>query len=349
MGAGMTLTSLVSSGSMVKKGDIVAEFDREDMINRLDEFRARVDQNAASLASVQSQLQMAEAKHNQTIKEAVADVDKARLDLKTMPVRSAIDAERYRLALEEAEASYKQLRNEIPLMKSSLESQWKLALLSRDEGEAELKRIEANVERMVLRAPIDGLVVVMTTMRRGSADQAQLKTGDQVSAGMPILQIVDLTSMVVNATVNQVDAEQMRIGAKATVRVDAYPDVQLPAEVYSIGAIPKATSFRTDYVKDISVALRLLQMDRRVIPDLSVSADVTLDSEPQALLAPREAIFKNSPDGKPFVFLRQPSGWMQREVELGKGNSVSTAIRSGLSAGDVVACDRPSVETGGKK
>ncbi len=349
MGAAMTLTSLIAGGSVVKKGDIVAEFDREDMVNRLDEFRTRVDQNMASLASVQAQLQMTEAKHNQTIKEAVADVDRARLDLKTMPVRSAIDAERFRLTLEEAEAAYKQLRNEIPLMQTSLQAQWKLAQLARDEGEAELKRIQANVDRMVLRAPIDGLVVLMTTMRRGSSDQAQLKAGDQIAAGMPIMQIVDLSSMIVNASVNQVDAEQMRIGSKATVRIDAYPDLQLPAQVYSIGAMPKASSYRTDYVKDIAVALRLLKMDSRIIPDLSVSADVVLDTEPQAVIAPREAVFQGDAGGRPFVFLQQPGGWVQREVELGKGNHVSRAIRSGLSAGDVVACDRPSIETSGKK
>jgi multidrug efflux pump subunit AcrA (membrane-fusion protein) len=349
MGAQMTLTSLIAGGSMVRKGDVVAEFDREDMINRLDEFRARVSQNQASLDSVQAQLQMLERKHGHTIKEAIGDVDRARLDLKTMPVRSAIDAERYRLALEEAEAAYKQLSNEIPLMKSSLESQWKLALLARDEGEAELKRIEANVDRMVLRAPIDGLVVLMTTMRRGSSDQSQLKAGDQVASGMPIMQIVDLSSMIVNASVNQVDAESIRIGAKANVRVDAYPDLQLPAEVHAIGALPKASMFRGEYVKDIAVTLRLLKLDRRILPDLSISADVVLDTEPEVLIAPREAIFQDGPQARPFVFLRQPSGWVQREVELGKGNFVSRAVLSGLKTGDVVACDRPNLETAGKK
>ncbi|MFB3778430.1 MAG: efflux RND transporter periplasmic adaptor subunit [Bryobacteraceae bacterium] len=349
MGAQMTLTSLIAGGSMVKKGDIVAEFDREEMVTRLDEFRARVTQNQASLESVQAQLQMLEKKHNQTVKEALADVDKARLDLKTMPVRSAIDAERYRLTLEEAEAAYQQVRTEVPLMRTSLESQWKLAMLARDEGEAELKRIEANVERMALRAPIDGLVVLMTTMRRGSSDQSQLKAGDQVASGMPILQIVDLSSMVVNATVNQVDADKIRIGAKAAVRVDAYPDLELPAEVYAIGALPKAGMFRAEYVKDIPVTLKLLRVDRRILPDLSISADVVLDTEPETLLAPREAIFQEGREGKPFVFLQQPGGWVRREVELGKTNFVSSAVRNGLKAGDVVACERPSVGTVGKK
>jgi len=119
--------------------------------------------------------------------------------------------------------------------------------------------------------------------------------------------------------------------------------------VFAIGALPKASMSRGEYVKDIAVTLRLLKLDRRILPDLSISADVVLDTEPQALIAPHEAIFRDGPDGRPFVFLQQPSGWVRREVELGKANFVSRAVRSGLKAGDVVACDRPSMETAGKK
>jgi HlyD family secretion protein len=290
-----------------------------------------------------------ERDHALSMKEAVADVDRARLDLKTSPVRSAIDKERFRLGLEEAEAVYKQVQTEVPLMKVSLQSQWKSAELARDEGYAELKRVEANVDRMLLKAPMDGLVVMMTVMRRGSADQAQIKVGDQVRTGQPIMQIVDLSSMVVNASVNQADARQIRVGAKARVRFDAYPDLDLPAEVYGLGAMPRASQFRADYLSEVPVTLRLLRLDPRVIPDLSVSADVILEMEPQTVVAPLESIFRDGPEGRPYVFLREPAGWARREVELGKKNYLSAAVRSGLRAGDVVATSRPQLENTGKK
>jgi HlyD family secretion protein len=189
---------------------------------------------------------------------------------------------------------------------------------------------------------------MMTVMRRGSADQAQIKAGDQVAAGAAIMQVVDLTSMVVNASVNQVDAEQIRIGAKAHVHFDAYPDLELPAEVVGLGAMPKASSFRAEYVKEVAVSLRLLKLDPRVIPDLSVSADILLDTEPQALVVPRESIFSGG-EGKPYVFLQQPTGWVQRDIELSNSNFVAAAVRSGLRAGDVVATERPRLEGAGKK
>jgi hypothetical protein len=141
--------------------------------------------------------------------------------------------------------------------------------------------------------------------------------------------------------VNQVNAELIRIGAKARVHFDAYPDLELPAEVYSIGAMPRPGGWRADYVKEVPVTFRLLKVDPRIIPDLSASADVVLESVPQALIVPREAIFRDGPDGKPFVFVQQPSGWEQREVDLGPSNFLATAVRSGLRAGELVAREHP--------
>jgi multidrug efflux pump subunit AcrA (membrane-fusion protein) len=346
-GGTLTLVSLAEAGKVVNQGDLVAEFDREEMLTRLDDFRSSVGQTETGLNTLRARLAVLEKTHDQTIKEAVADVDKAQLDLKTIPVRSEIDATKYRLALEEAQATHKQLLNEVKMMETSLQSQWNKALLARDEGRNELKRTQANVDRMVLHAPIGGLVVMMTTFRRGGSN-GQIKAGDQVGYGSPIMQIVDLNSMIVNAGVNQTDAELIRIGAKARVHFDAYPGLELPAEVYAIGAMPKAAR-RVEYVKEVPVALRLLQLDKRVIPDLSVGVDVTLDREAQTVIAPREAIFRDAPDGRPFVFLRQPTGWVRREVDLGKANNVAVAVRSGLQAGDAIARERPRMEGDGKQ
>ena len=62
----------------------------------------------------------------------------------------------------------------------------------------------------------------------------KIREGDQVNAGQPFLTIVDPRSMVLNATVNQVDAERLRLGMKAAVRLDAYPEVELPGSLLGI-------------------------------------------------------------------------------------------------------------------
>ena len=88
---------------------------------------------------------------------------------------------------------------------------------------------------MLVPAPIDGLVV-MQRIYHGS-DLSEIQAGDQVSTGQPYMQIVDLRSMIIDADANQADAELLHINAPAHVQVDGYPGLELPAHVYSVGAI----------------------------------------------------------------------------------------------------------------
>ena len=139
--------------------------------------------------------------------------------------------------------------------------------------------------------------------------------------------------------------EGVRIGQKARVHFDAYPDLTLPAHVESVAAVAKPGMFRPTFYREVAVRLRLDQMDTRVIPDLSVSVDIIVESDNQVSAAvPMGAVFEEpAVDGpaKSFVFVQTPKGWERREVELGIRNNVIAAIKSGIKTGDVVALDRP--------
>jgi HlyD family secretion protein len=342
----LVLQKLAKPGAHVKKGDVVAEFDRQNMLLRLDDYRASVLQREASLRRLKSDLEVQRKAHDQDIAKAKAALDKARLDLKTLPVLSDMDAVRAKLAVEEAEMKYRSLLAEAQLVDASIRAQIRNNELDLEQARIELRRAEANTERMRVKAPIDGLTV-MQQIPRGP-ELAQVQEGDQLWPGMMFMSIVDPRSMVVNAAVNQVDVEKLRIGAKARVRFDAYPDLVLPARVYSIGGIAKSSGMRGDFVKEIPVRLKLEATDPRVIPDLSVAADVVLEAEPQrGAIAPLGAIFRDPDSAAPFVFLRTPPGWVRRTVELGVTSNIEAAIRSGLRAGDVVALDRPPAAASG--
>jgi len=335
----LILQTLVPPGSRVKKGDVVAEFDRQYMLTRLDDYRASVEQTEASIGILKANLEVDRKAHAQTILVAQADLDKARIDLKTLPVQSEIDAERLRLREEEAAARHKQYLSEVKYKEISRAAQWRIAELERDQAKIELSRAEANADRMLVKAPMDGITVMQQTIR---GDQfAQIQAGDMVFPGMMFMRIVDPNSMVVNASINQVDSERIRIGQKARVRFDAYPDLELPAHVYSIAAMPRAGGFRASFVKEVSVVLKLDKLDPRVIPDLTVSADVVLAREEKATLAPLEGIFRDGAGGSPFAFVRGPAGWERREVELGLTSNLAAVVRSGLKPGEVVAAERP--------
>jgi multidrug efflux pump subunit AcrA (membrane-fusion protein) len=110
--------------------------------------------------------------------------------------------------------------------------------------------------------------------------------------------------------------------------------------------MPKSGGARPNWVKEIPIVLKLDAMDARVIPDLSVSVDVVLDTDPNATLAPVESVFRDPRSGEPFVFVRGGSGWERRPVELGPASNVAAVIRSGVRPGEVVAAEYPIEDKG---
>jgi HlyD family secretion protein len=328
---------LAKPGSRVKAGDVVAKFDPQNQLQRLDDYKDSAIQQENMVRKMMANLAAVKEAHDQQVRTAKSDWDKAVLDLKTADVRSAIDAEKYKLSVEETAANYKQLVAESALVEESQRAQIRASELNRDQSKIEMQRAEINVQKMTMKSPMDGIVVMQSIVRNG--EFGQIREGDQVQAGQPFVQIVDPSSMVLNATVNQVDAERLRLGMKASIRMDAYPDIELPGTLVGIGAMAKASAFRARYVGEIPVRIKIDKMDTRVIPDLTGSAEIVVGSEKNTVLAPRAAVFAE--EAGSYVFVQGAEGWAKKKVELGLPNFTQIAIRSGVQKGDVVALQRP--------
>ena len=332
---------------MVKKGESVAEFDKQYQLNRLDDYKATVVQSEQSLRRMDAELEVSRKAHDQSIAQAQAAVDKAKLDIQTIPVRSAIEAERLRLALEEAEASLKQLRTEVPFFDVSQKADRRNSELGVETSRIELRRAEQNLNRMSVAAPMDGMLVMQNTMR--GTEFAAIQEGDQLFPGQMFAQIVDPRSMLVVANANQVDAELIRVGARANLRFDAYPGLVVPAKVMSVAAITRPGGMRANFYKEIPVYLKIEKMDPRIIPDLSVSVDVIVDTALEQVIAPLESVFRDGPNAEPYVFVKAGDRFERRPVQLGIRNHIAATVSTGLKAGEVVALEPPSLTPPGSQ
>jgi HlyD family secretion protein len=333
----LTLLQLAKPGMHVKQGDVIAQFDPQNQMQRFDDYKDTVVQLENTIKKQMANLAAIKEQHDQQVRTAKADWDRAVLDLKTEKVRSAIDAEKFKLAVEEAETKYKQLVAESALVDESQRAAIRSSELNFQQSKLELQRTEANVQRMTIKAPMNGIVVMGNIVLNG--ELRQIREGDTVAAGQPFMSIVDPSSMVLNATVNQVDAERLRLGMRATVRLDAYPALELPGSLLGIGAMSKTSTFRAAHVGEIPVRLRIEKMDSKVIPDLTGSGEIVMQSESTALVAPRSAIFDEN--GSSVVFVQKPEGWEKKKVDLGLSSFTHVAIRSGVQKGDMIATQRP--------
>jgi HlyD family secretion protein len=333
----LVLLHLASPGARVNVGDEVAQFDPQLQKERLDDYRDSLVTQENNVRKQLANLVSQREAQEQQLRSTKAEWDRSLLDVKAAEVKSEIDREKNRLSAEEAELRYRQLLKQLDLVDESQRAQVRATELTRESSRMEFERSQNNVSKMAIKSPIQGIVVMQSIVRNG--EFGQIREGDQVSAGQPFMQIVDPGSMVLNGTVNQVDAEKLRLGMKATVRLDAYPDIELPGVLEGIGAMAKISTFRAGYVSLIPVRVKILKTDARVIPDLTGSGEVILDSLLDTLVAPRQAVFQET-DGN-YVFVKGAEGWARKKVDLGLSSFTAVGVRSGLQKGDVIALRRP--------
>lgn len=329
----MLLMTLAKPGQLVRKGDVIAEFDTVGIVEHLQDTRDGLHERRNRVEKQQAALDVAGEALVQQIKRAKAALDKALLDLKTNEVRSAITREKYKLAVEEAELRYQALQEQLALQLASQSADLRLSEIEVELEKLHVDRHQSDLERMTLHAPTDGIVVVQT-MNRRDGQQVTLAVGDRVYPGSPMMRVVDRSTLQVECTMNQADSYMFRIGQAAIVRVDAFPGAEYQGKVYSIGALANVSGRRPSYRRGVPLTVTILNPDERLLPNLTASADVLLDREENVLLAPADAV--KEANGQSFVYVQKPDGVEQRPVTVVRVHGTQAAISEGVAEGEVL-------------
>lgn len=351
-GGSLTIQSLAEPGTIVQRGEVVASFEARRTADIMDDYESRLAQTKRRTASNKASLMISSETLRQNLLKAQSDVRKAALDLRTAEVKSQIQAEILALQTDQHRATAKQLEHEVQLTAIADAAYTRSLEIDVEKDSRRLERTASDLEKMNLRTPVSGLVVIESMFRRDST--AQTSAGDQVNPGSYFMRIVDLSKMAVYASINQADAQLVEIGSPAEVRLDAYPDAVFEGRVASIGAVAAAVgssgggrgprggsrSSGGQWVKQVAVEIEVLNEDDRIKPDLSASADILIAAADDAVVVPRAAVGTLA-DG-PVVWVQQGERFDERPVEIGMQSDTEVTVLSGLSAGEVIAAQRVS-------
>lgn len=340
-GRALVLIKLAKSGSLVKKGELLAQIDAQSVKDHVDDLESYVQQADADIKKRKAEQAIEMENLRQTVRAAKAAADKARLDRNAAEIRTSIDRELLQLAVDETDATYKQVQANLAITEQKHKSEIRILEYTRDRHARHRDRHKHDIEKFTVFAPINGLVVMQSIFRGG--EMGQVQEGDQVSPGQPFMKVVDSNSMQLEAFVNQVESESIRIGQSGELSFDAFPGFHLQGKVQSVGAMGVGGWRQNYFIRNIPVKINIQGGDPRVIPDLSASADVVLERDEKAVLVPIEAV--NSENGKLFVYVKNGDEFRVRQVEVGATNNTQASIRSGLKAGDEVALRRPVSQT----
>jgi HlyD family secretion protein len=330
----MTLLKLAGSGTEIKKGSLIAEFDPQSIKDHLDDTIAGYNDKVNDVKKKQVQLELDMENLRQSLLKAKAAVDKAKLDLRTLPVRTVIDTEILKLALDESEAYYQELLAEQKLRTEAQKADMRVTEIARVLEEQHVGRHQEDLSRLTMTSPADGMVVVLA-MNRPGGDQVTYAVGDRVYPGTLFLRIADRSTMQLEGTINQAESGHFRIGQEAKVRLDAYPEAVYDGKVAAIGALATAPGRNANYfLRNLPIRIQVTDPDKRMIPDLSGSAEVLIGKAEDVLIAPAGAV--HQADGETFVYVKNGENVEKRAVTLGPSQGGEVSISAGVAEGDVL-------------
>jgi HlyD family secretion protein len=272
----LTIIHLTPAGTRVKQGDLLVEFDRQaqmrDFVDKQADYGKLVDQ----VAEEQAKENAARAKDETELKTAEDNLRKAELEIQKAEIVSRIDAEKNQENLDEAKATYDQLRETFDLKRKAAQAAIRILEIQRDRTQQTMLHAQANADLMQIRSPLDGVVVLNTIWKQGTMGEVQ--EGDQVRPGVPFMQVVNPAAMQVRVMANQQDFPSLQVGQTAKVRLDAYPELVFQAKLDQLAPIGENGDFSSK-LRSFVVIVAITGNDPKLMPDLSAAVDVDVTKQ----------------------------------------------------------------------
>lgn len=330
----MVVTKLAPAGTHVKSGDFLVEFDPQAQMKDYLDKKSTYDNLVSQVAQKNSDEDIARAKDDTAMKQAEDELKRAQLEIQRNEVVSRIDAEKNQEAVDEAQATLKQLKETYQLKRAAAIAAIRILEIQRDRAKEAMRYALGNAAKMTVHSPMEGVVVYNTIWLGGRMGTVQ--QGDQVRPGVPFMQVVDPSRMEVRVELNQVDLLKVHPGQQAQLHLDAYPGMTLPAVLEELSPLGHTGQF-SEMVRSFTARFSVQGNDPRLLPDLSAAMDLDLGSENNVLVVPYQSVGTES--GHSLVWLKTSSGYEKRVVKIGRRNDLSAVVESGLAEGDVILRD----------
>ncbi|MEI2794748.1 efflux RND transporter periplasmic adaptor subunit [Pseudoxanthomonas sp. F11] len=276
--SGQVTDVLVDYNSEVKKGEVLARIDPST-------YEAQIEQGNAQIANAQASLKQAQA----TLANAELDYTrKADLGRQKLVAQSDVDL---------ARAARDQARAQVNAAQASIRQQT-----------ASTQTTRVNLDRTVIRSPVDG-VVLTRTIEPGQTVAASLQAPELFTIAE------DLSKMKIELAVDEADIGQVKVGQAVSFTVDAFADRQFRGQVQQVRLSATTTSNVVTYPVVVSVD----NSDGTLLPGLTVNAEIEV-SKRDDILKVSNAALRYKPTGEAAnatASAQAPQGGQNRSGGIG--------------------------------
>ena len=315
---------LVKEGDHVRKGQLLLQLDDADLRSQAARAQAQIkaaqaDQSDVNTGGTREEILTLET---QLIKARSArDIAQRNLEafrrLQQQGAASAGEVKQAEDALQRAQADTTLLEQK----KKDRYSQPELAKVVAQgaEAQAAYQAAEDALAKSSVHAPFDGIVYALP-----------IKQGTYVQVGDLLLQVGNLSQMLVRAFVDEPDIGRLAAGQKIEVTWDA-----LPGRIWngSVSTVPSTVKLRGS--RNVGeVTCMVDNRDLRLLPSVNVGVTVVTAEHSGVLTLLREAVRMD--DAKPYVYRVVDGELKRREVEVSLQNLTRVEITAGLPESSVV-------------
>jgi len=338
----LQIVMLAKNGTAVKAGDVLVEFDATTLKQRMQEKLSELKQSDAEIAQVQAQQKITQEQDQTAVMKARYDLDRAKLDLGKRDLVSKLEYEQAKLSVADAELKLRESEAKAKSDKTAAEADIVAKQRKRAKAKFDLERAQSGLAALQIKAPTAGVVSIMPNYRTGGmfGGEVEFHEGDRAWPGANIVELPDLSSIHLEARLDESDRGRLKVGQLATVKIEAVPGKDFAASVDLISVLAKV-DFSSGWPpqKNFDLGLVLKEPDKRIRPGMTATARIAIDRLPGALLAPTEAVFQR--DGHPIVYRLRGSMFDETRVDVLRRGREQVAISSGVIAGEKLATRRP--------
>ena len=314
---------------------------------------------------LESRLLSAEA--SRAAQAAQIEVEKARIaghEANLLGQKASLEKARRDLARQQELLATKDVSqvtfDEAKVRVDELESQYEGAVHSLDAARLNLTVLQHNLEAAdagidqakealsytTITSPIDGIIT------RINAEVGEMvMTGTMNNAGTVIMEVGDLSEMLVVAQVDEADVGKLKVGQKARVHVQAWPEKVFAGEVRTVALSHKFGNQGTKYYES---EVLLVDPNEQVFTGMTADVDIAVAEHGDVLILPSQAVLGRKVDELPVAIRDQLSDQEKQKafasvvyclkdgkaiatpVKIGASNTTHTVVTAGLHADDRV-------------
>jgi len=343
-GGSLRIVKLLTTGTPVKKDDVVIEFDAADQQFQLEQAQSDLAEAEQQIVKMRADQAVQASQDKLDMLTARYNVRRGELDAAGNEFIGAIEAQKNELTLEESRRRLQQLQQDSSARAATSAAALAVVFEKRNKADLAMKRAQGIIANLTVKSPTDGLVSVKEN-RDGQFFYfpgmvlPQYREGDTTASGRNVADVIEAGKMEVRAKVTETDRDNLQQGEAATVQIDAIPGRAFTAKVGALAAgASRGNFFETSAVRQFDINLQLEKPDPQMRAGSSLRVVIEGREIKDAIQVPRQAVFEKN--GKTFVFLQIGEHFDRRDVKV-VNSTESRAVVTGVNEGDLIALIDP--------